>query len=132
MSFCDTWEHCTKCNRRFVFTVEMQRHLAGTNIDEQEALTCPTCTPRDEAGVPKQTPQMQLDPITGNWVGSIKWFDLDKGYGFIDRGDGSDIFFHKSGIMDAAAKYVEDQAVTYAVEETDRGPQAIEVQIFEM
>jgi CspA family cold shock protein len=74
---------------------------------------------------------MQLDPVTGHWVGIIKWFDIEKGYGFIDRGDGTDIFFHKSETIGRPADFVEEQKVTYDVEETIKGPQAVEVRLFE-
>jgi len=129
MSFCDRWEHCSECERRFVFTVEMQRHIEAAGQGESAALICPTCSPRAEGGAPR--PQMQLDPVTGQWVGTIKWFDLDKGYGFLDRGDGTDIFFHKSEAIGLPSEFVEDQAVTYGVEETPKGPQAIEVRLFQ-
>jgi CspA family cold shock protein len=74
---------------------------------------------------------MQLDPETGHWVGSVKWFDLDKGYGFIDRGDGTDVFFHRSGVVGHPSEFVDGHQVTYTIEETDRGLQAVEVRTFE-
>ena len=101
-----------------------------TGQEKAAFLLCPMCAPRDELGVPR--PPMQLDPVTGHWVGSIKWFDLTKGYGFIDRGDGTDIFFHKSEMQNAMSDYTQGQVVTYDVEETLKGPQAVEVRIFQM
>lgn len=130
MGFRDRWEICSQCGTRFVFTVELQRHQVADGKSLEEILLCPTCAPRAENGLPRPVPQMQLDPLTGNWVGCIKWFDLEKGYGFIDRGDGSDIFFHKTAVVGVAHAFVENASVTYAVEETLRGPQAVEVQLF--
>ena len=128
MTFRDQWANCTHCEQRYVFTVEMQRRIQTTGKGEEMANTCPKCASNSESA---QT-EMQLDPITGHWVGNVKWFDLEKGYGFIDRGDGTDIFFHKSEVTGLVSEYVEGQSVTYDVEETVKGPQAIEVQLYSM
>lgn len=130
MGFSDTWEHCSKCGNRFVFTVELQRQIAASGQDKASVLQCPSCDPRNEGGIPRT--EMQLDPVTGHWVGTIKWFDTEKGYGFIDRGDGTDIFFHKSETVGQPADFVEEKMVTYDVEETVKGPQAVEVKLFQV
>ena len=130
MGFCDTWEHCSKCGNRFVFTVELQRHIAASGQDKASVLECPSCDPRNEGGTLRT--EMQLDPVTGHWVGTIKWFDTEKGYGFIDRGDGTDIFFHKSETVGQPADFAEEKMVTYDVEETVKGPQAVEVKLFQV
>lgn len=129
MGFRDTWENCRTCGNRFVFTIELQRHIEANGLEKESAIQCPSCGPRSEGGVPRA--EMQLDPVTGHWVGTIKWFDVEKGYGFIDRGDGSDIFFHKSETVGSPADFVEEKTVTYDVEETVKGPQAVEVRLFE-
>jgi CspA family cold shock protein len=60
--------------------------------------------------------------------GTVKWFNAEKGYGFITREDGSDVFVHFSAIQGDGYKTLEEgQSVTFDIEESDRGPQAVNV-----
>ena len=61
-------------------------------------------------------------------VGTVKWFNNDKGYGFIERDAGGDIFVHYSAIQGNGYRSLEDgQRVEFAVAEGPRGLQAQEV-----
>jgi len=60
--------------------------------------------------------------------GTVKWFNNEKGYGFITGEDGKDIFVHFSGILsDGFKTLVEGQNVTFDVTEGARGEQAVNV-----
>jgi cold shock protein len=60
--------------------------------------------------------------------GKVKWFDAQKGYGFIEREDGDDVFVHFSAIQDDGFKTLEEgQEVEFEIVEGDRGPQAANV-----
>ena len=61
-------------------------------------------------------------------VGKVKWFSAEKGYGFIAREDGDDVFVHFSAIQDEGFKtLVEGQDVEFEIVEGARGPQAANV-----
>ena len=61
--------------------------------------------------------------------GTVKWFNAEKGFGFISREDGSDVFVHFAAIQGDGFKTLEEgQAVTFDVEDSDRGPQAVNVE----
>ncbi len=61
-------------------------------------------------------------------VGRIKWFNNDKGYGFIEGENNEDIFVHYSAIkQDGYKSLAEGQMVEYELLETEKGLQAINV-----
>jgi cold shock protein len=60
--------------------------------------------------------------------GTVKWFNAEKGFGFIEREGGDDVFVHFSAIQGEGFKTLEEgQKVTFDVEEGARGPQAANV-----
>jgi CspA family cold shock protein len=60
--------------------------------------------------------------------GSVKWFDAQKGFGFIERPDGSDIFVHYSDIVGKGFRTLsEGQWVEFQVTQSNKGPQAVNV-----
>lgn len=60
--------------------------------------------------------------------GKVKWFSAEKGYGFIEREGGDDVFVHFSAIVDEGFKTLnEGQTVEFEIVEGARGPQAANV-----
>jgi CspA family cold shock protein len=61
-------------------------------------------------------------------TGTVKWFNSEKGYGFITSEEGLDIFVHFSAIQGEGFKTLDEgQKVEFEVVEGDRGPQAANV-----
>ena len=60
--------------------------------------------------------------------GKVKWFNAEKGYGFIETEDGADVSVHFSAIQSEGFKTLEEgQAVEFEIVEGARGPQAANV-----
>lgn len=61
-------------------------------------------------------------------TGKVKWFNAEKGFGFIETTEGTDVFVHFSAIQTDGFKTLEEgQAVTFEIVEGNRGPQAANV-----
>ena len=59
-------------------------------------------------------------------VGTVKWFNTDRGYGFITPESGDDVFVHASGVQDGATLQ-DGQAVEFDITQGQKGPQATNV-----
>ena len=63
-------------------------------------------------------------------TGTIKWFDPSKGYGFLIRDKGGDLFVHLRAVQNQdRRKLKENTRVRFSVEETEKGPQAENIRI---
>ncbi|TMN23854.1 cold shock domain-containing protein [Lentibacillus cibarius] len=63
-------------------------------------------------------------------TGTVKWFNAEKGFGFIEREEGDDVFVHFSAINQEGFKTLEDgQNVEFEIVEGNRGPQAANVSV---
>jgi len=61
-------------------------------------------------------------------TGTVKWFNSGKGYGFISREEGDDVFVHHSEIQAEGFRQLEEgQRVEFSVEDGPKGPQATNV-----
>jgi len=60
--------------------------------------------------------------------GTVKWFNDGKGYGFIEREEGDDVFVHHTSIQGEGFKSLQEgQRVEFTVEQGEKGPQAVDV-----
>jgi CspA family cold shock protein len=68
--------------------------------------------------------------MSERFVGTVKWFNARKGYGFIGREEGEDVFVHFSAInMNGYRRLDKGQNVEFSIEEGEKGVQAANVEI---
>ena len=66
--------------------------------------------------------------MTERETGTVKWFNNGKGYGFISRDEGEDVFVHYSSVEGGGFRSLsEGQRVEFTVEQGTKGPQAVNV-----
>ena len=150
MNFRDRYETDQDGNK-ILFTVEMQRRLSKAGmpveiaaINRLEQNTPPperreeaAPTPRVERekqsskDVVEEPDSIQIDPMTGKYIGRIKWYNARKGYGFLLRGAGEEIFFHRSAAVGDPDVFTEGLWILYDVEETQKGPEATDIEPYE-
>lgn len=120
MNYRDTLVTCAECGRQYVFTVEQQRKMAERGLEVVPPDFCGACTQAANYG--------------GRLHGHIKWFSLEKGYGFLVQPDGSELFVHRSSLSPAddgtLPTLAEGQEVLYEVADSPKGPQAVQVTPF--
>ncbi len=61
-------------------------------------------------------------------IGTVKWFNNEKGYGFLARENGPDVFVHHTAIQSEGFRTLkEGQQVEFSIEQGPKGPQAVNV-----
>jgi cold shock protein len=70
----------------------------------------------------------EIGKMSERYVGTVKWFNATKGFGFIGREEGEDVFVHFSSInMEGYKRLEPDQKVEFSIEQGPKGLQAANV-----
>ncbi|MBO0834955.1 MAG: cold-shock protein, partial [Actinobacteria bacterium] len=64
-------------------------------------------------------------------TGKVKWYDADKGFGFLTRDDGGEVFVHSTALEPAGTALRPGQRVEFGIAEGRRGTQALQVRVLE-
>lgn len=64
-------------------------------------------------------------------TGRVKWYDAGKGFGFVTRDDGGDVYVHKSALPNGVTELSPGQRVDFSVVESRKGNQALSLKVLE-
>ncbi len=64
-------------------------------------------------------------------AGKVKWFSADKGFGFLSRDDGADVFVHRDALPSGVTELKPGQRVEFGIVEGRRGDQALQVKVLD-
>jgi CspA family cold shock protein len=64
-------------------------------------------------------------------TGRVKWYDTEKGFGFLTRDDGGDVFVHKAALPDGVDALTPGQRVDFGIVESRKGNQALAVKVLD-
>jgi len=112
MIFADRVLLCKSCRNRFLYTVHEQRQHWAQHHAQTVPDRCPGC--------------VALKALTVRRMGTVKWFDRRKGYGFIEGDDCGKVFVHRTA-LGPGLRMRTGARVAFDLVETDRGRQALEV-----
>ena len=157
----DLYLICTECDNKFVFTRYQQRESYQKHGSVDVPTLCFVCqvqqarmahwatiqgverdsAEEDSAVKPSSSTHMiepsgekdRLDDHYGEKLtGRIKWFNKQKGFGFIQLDDGSEVFIHHSDIANKRHKNLRrGKPVHFTVEKSNKGPQATHLTVLE-
>lgn len=109
--------YCARCGISFVWSREEQQAARPEHgAVSAPATFCPGCR--------------RLVPAPGRERGLVRWYSTRRGYGFIARRDGPEIFAHVSEVR-AGSRLQAGALVEFAIGETERGPSAQTIEVLE-
>ncbi len=101
---------------------------ASTGSKPKKAAPRPSKPAKKAASKPERKPA-KTSSSAKREEGEVKWFNVTKGFGFITRDNGEEIFVHFRSILGEGRRSLRDgQRVSYVVSDSDKGPQAEEVE----
>jgi CspA family cold shock protein len=103
----------------------VEADIGETAFEEEEQETTPV-------EIPVAATEPEVEEVGGKIEGTVKWFSNPKGYGFISRDGGEDVFVHYSEIQGSGFRSLSaGERVEFSVKQSDKGPRAAEVRSLE-
>jgi|GEM_PF-113197 len=72
---------------------------------------------------------LEVEGVKIKLIGRVKWYSREKGYGFVTTANNREIFFHRASLEDRNARLHEGDQVEFQIEQTAKGPEAINVSL---